>query len=661
MDEATISSASTAALQSDRLASDRLASDRPAAPAGPDLLQAVFDASPECMMIVARDGTILHINRAGLRIAQAGAAGEIVGRSVLDMIAPDHRENWRSNHERVCRGEGASWAFDLAGLSGGVWRTQAHAAPLPLPDGGFAHLSILRDVPQKRCEVRLRDGECRFRLLAHGLPDYAIFMLDPDGRVTTLIAAGERTLGYASADMVGRHVSIFYTDEEQRAGVPERALANARTSGRVEGEGWQVRRDGSRFWANTVIDAIRDEQGELVGFAAVTRDMTEWRSMEEQLRQAQKMEAVGQLTGGIAHDFNNILTAVMGNIEFITVGADGEKVRRHAAAALRAAGRGAHLTRQLLAFSRKQRLDPKPTCLNGLVSGMSEILLLTLGSTIRIELKLAEALWEALVDPNEIENALLNLAINARDAMPSGGTLTIETANQRVGCRFGGAPHDDGLEPGDYVLVSVGDTGTGMTPAVRTRAVEPFFTTKDVGRGSGLGLSQVYGIVRQSGGSVDIASAVGRGTTVRLLLPRAREAAGSVAAEQPGDQATPDCAGCRILLVDDNHDVRDVTAQTLGASGCIVTAVSGGGAALDMLRAHSFDLLVTDFAMPEMNGAELARIVASQWPRLPVLLITGRAGLSALRDFADESILAKPFRAAQLVTKVRALLDRDRS
>jgi PAS domain S-box-containing protein len=506
--------------------------------------------------------------------------------------------------------------------------------------------------------ARLQRSERRFRLLVQGVTDYAIFMLDPSGIITNWNAGAERIKGYSSAEIIGKRFSVFYSEEDRRAGVPDRALLRARHSGRFEGEGWRFRKDGTRFWANVIIDAIHDESGALVGFAKVTRDMTERREMEEQLRHLQKMEAIGRLTGGVAHDFNNLLTAVMANIDFISVEADKpslaheERVKRHAAAAMRAAARGATLTHQLLAFARKQTLAPKPTNLNELVSGMSEMFLRTLGGTIRVELGLADGLWSALVDPNQIESAILNLAINARDAMPEGGSLIIETANRRTGF----LNRRQGLEPGDYVVVCVTDTGGGMTEDVKAKAFDPFFTTKDVGKGSGLGLSQVYGIARQSGGIAELESAVGRGTTVRIYLPRARADARPRQLPGEGPAARFDNAGTRVLLADDDEQVRDVIAEALGDSGCAVTAVSNGTAALEALRAGAFEVVVIDFAMPGMNGADTAALIRAEHPGLPILFITGRADLPVLRGIGRAAVLQKPFLAAELIAKLRVLL-----
>ncbi len=388
---------------------------------------------------------------------------------------------------------------------------------------------------------------------------------------------------------------------------------------------------------------------------ALVAEMEERRSVEQQLHELQKSEAVGQLTGGIAHDFNNLLTAVISNLDLIELRTKNEAVRRYAANALRAAKRGASLTHQLLAFSRKQHLEVAPIDLNDLVRGMGDLLRHTLGGRVRVELALGTGLWPALIDPNQIESVILNLAINARDAMTDGGVLTIETANERCPARVGG------IEPGDYVIIAVADTGVGMSEEVKARAFDPFFTTKGVGKGSGLGLSQVYGIARQSGGGVEIESAPGTGTSVRVYLPRARSGVGPYPLERrvvlhPAIERRE-----RVLLVDDDEDVQGGVAECLRELGYRISVANSGGAALDALAATRFDLVVMDFAMPGMNGVEAARMIRARWPQLPILFITGHAETAALADeITQQSLLRKPFVTAELEARMRQLLSDDR-
>ena len=370
---------------------------------------------------------------------------------------------------------------------------------------------------------------------------------------------------------------------------------------------------------------------------------------EGQLYQSQKLDAVGQLTTGIAHDFNNLLTAIMGNLEFLNFETKSPRTERSLAAIRQAVDRAATLTGQLLAFSRKQHLSPEAVDLNGLIGNMTEILRSTLGGTIRIELALRPDLWCALVDPVQIELVVLNLAINARDAMPTGGILTIATDNIATGCPTpSGEP-----SPGDHVLITVGDTGTGMTEEVLARAFDPFFTTKPPGKGTGLGLSQVYGMVQQSGGDIRIETEVGRGTIVRIYLPRIQAATDEMPRPAvPAPSTAADAGPALVLIVDDDASVRETVAEMVDSLGFSVIAAESGHQALELLAAEPrIDLVITDFAMPELNGAEVARRVRQARPGLPVIFVTGFADIESLRG--EEWVLQKPFRRDGLAAKLR--------
>ena len=379
--------------------------------------------------------------------------------------------------------------------------------------------------------------------------------------------------------------------------------------------------------------------------------------VESTLRQMQRLEAVGQLTSGVAHDFNNLLTVVFGNIGFLERGLaehgiDG-KLRQRLGYMRTAAERGAKLTDQLLSFSRRQRLEPRCLDLNVAVVGMRDLLQSTMGGSIRIETELSPSLWLALVDPTQLELAILNLAINARDAMDVGGTLKVATENIRLG--MPSLPEDP--PAGDYVGICVSDTGEGMSEETRARAFEPFFTTKEVGKGSGLGLSQVLGFAKQSGGGVRIDSRSGDGTTVHIYLPRA--AATAHVPTRPAALAPADDAfrGASILLVDDDNSVREVTRAMLHDLGYLVLEAGSGGAALDLIdRAHKLDLMIVDFAMPGMNGAEVARLGRARRSNLPVLFITGFAERSTLEGVPEAHLLRKPFAQEELAARVRLAL-----
>ena len=355
--------------------------------------------------------------------------------------------------------------------------------------------------------LQLEEAERRFRILVEGVTDYAIFMLDPDGKIINWNPGAQRIKGYAPHEIIGQHFSRFYTDADRENQVPLKALETAAGRGKFEAEGWRVRKDGTKFWALVVINAIRSSKGELIGFAKVTRDLTERKATEERLQQAQKMEGIGQITGGVAHDFNNLLTVIVGNLDALQrhlqeSAPDLDRLRRSADGAMRGARRAETLTQRLLAFSRQQPLAPKSIDVGRLVTGMSDLLRRTLGEQISVETVFSGGLWRAMADPSQLEVAILNLAVNARDAMPKGGKLTIEAANVHLDEHY--ATQQAEILPGQYVLLAVSDNGVGMAPDVKAKAFDPFFTTKDVGHGTGLGLSQVYGFVKQSRGHIQI-------------------------------------------------------------------------------------------------------------------------------------------------------------
>jgi signal transduction histidine kinase/CheY-like chemotaxis protein len=413
-----------------------------------------------------------------------------------------------------------------------------------------------------------------------------------------------------------------------------------------------------------IINAIRDDADKLIGFAKVTRDLTEKRMADERSRQAQKMEGIGQLTGGVAHDFNNLLTIIIGNLETLqrnlrTPGVERDKLQRSAENAMRGARRAESLTQRLLAFSRQQPLDPKPINLARLVGGMSDLLRRTLGENIVVETVFSGGIWEALADPHQLEIAILNLAVNARDAMPDGGKLTLETANVYLDEKYAATQVE--VLPGQYVMIAVTDTGCGMSPEVKAKAFDPFFTTKDVGHGTGLGLSQVYGFVKQSRGHVKIFSEVGEGTTIKLYLPRAP--AGRAFAEKEPDQVLATGSSKEtILVVEDDPDVRAFSCETLRELSHTVLEAQSGVEALRLLEAHpEVNLVFTDIGLPGgVNGRQLAERARSLRPGLKTLFTTGYARNAIVhggRLDPGVELITKPFTQAALSEKLRSILD----
>ncbi|CAN7630956.1 ATP-binding protein [Bosea sp. LjRoot237] len=504
----------------------------------------------------------------------------------------------------------------------------------------------------------------RYRLLVESVTDYAIYMLDPQGMVISWNPGARRFKGYEDHEIIGQSFSRFYTEEDRASGLPERALSQAAEEGRFESEGWRVRKDGSRFWAHVVIDPILDQaSGRVLGYAKITRDLTERRKIEadldvarEALFQAQKIEMLGQLTGGVAHDFNNLLTAILGSLELVRRQIADERQLTLIDNAIRGASRGVSLTQRMLSFARKQELASQPVAIGGLVAGMNELLQGSIGPLIQIETHFPADLATATADPNQLETALLNLAVNARDAMPRGGVLHIRGSNEQIG---GG--HPIGLPAGGYVRLSVADNGIGMDAKTLAQATEPFFTTKGVGKGTGLGLSMVHGMAEQLGGRLQLDSCPGQGTTVEIWLPAAASAAMAETARPPVELKTEVAAAARpltVLAVDDDALVLMNTTALLEDLGHRVIEAVSGREALAILEDHGeVDLLITDHAMPQMTGAQLIAVVGERWPTLPVILATGYADLPAGAG-AGVLRLSKPFWQADLEKAVAGAMAR---
>jgi PAS domain S-box-containing protein len=512
-------------------------------------------------------------------------------------------------------------------------------------------ISITRDISVRReGDETLRRNERQFQILVDGVADYAIYLVDPTGHVSSWNSGAERIKGFHRDEIVGTHFSHFYTPEDRAAGVPERNLSVAAETGRLEAEGWRIRKDGSRFWAHVILDRVTDDDGRLIGFAKVTRDVTDQRDAARQLEEArealfqsQKMEAIGQLTGGMAHDFNNLLMAIQGALELLHRRLpDDTQTQTIFNTAMAGVSRGAGLTQRMLAFARRQQLRPVPVDFVGLVHGMSSLLQSTVGSRISMSSRLPIALDRILVDPNQLELALLNLVVNARDALPNGGAIDIAARAEAIG-----PGHRTGLAPGRYICLTVADDGQGMDPDTLARAADPFFTTKGAGKGTGLGLSMVHGLAAQSQGRLMLHSEAGKGTQAEIWLPAVK------AADQPGEstqvpdrqkhlQAPAALPALRILAVDDDTLVRVTMCAQLEEMGHIVTPAASGEQAMEAFgMGEGFDLLVTDYAMPGMTGSDLARAIWAMCPEFPVVLATGFAELPL--DETAVVRLSKPY------------------
>ncbi|MGN6376782.1 MAG: PAS domain S-box protein [Sphingomonas sp.] len=507
-------------------------------------------------------------------------------------------------------------------------------------------------VEQSRFDAHL--AERRFQMLVNSVTEYAIYMLDTSGYVRNWNAGAEAIKGYSEREIVGQHFSRFYTPEDRERGVPAAAIATALREGKYESEAWRVRKDGSRFWAHVVLDPIYDNRGEHVGFAKITRDITERRMAQEQLEQArealfqsQKLQALGELTGGIAHDFNNLMTVIRGAAELLQRDdIDPERRSRYAASIVETADRAAELTSHLLAFGRRQALKPEIVDLNLRLDAFVEMLSRTIGSAITVRLDTDADLWPVRIDSTQLETALLNAAINARDAMPDGGTITISTHN--VGAD---------KQSGDMVCIALSDTGPGMADDVLNRAFEPFFTTKPLGKGTGLGLSQLHGFAAQSGGRAEIESTVGQGTTVRILLPRS-----DGEALPPKLRVQPLHAGGSqlvVLLVEDNDRVRGFAEDLLDALGYRVMSAASADQALAMLEHERVDVVFSDVVMPGISGVQLAQRVAIERPEMPVLLTSGYSDELIEGAASHFELLPKPYSAESLASALARLVGHD--
>ncbi|MRX10101.1 PAS domain S-box protein [Pseudoduganella sp. FT25W] len=493
----------------------------------------------------------------------------------------------------------------------------------------------------------------RFRQFIMGVTDYAIYMLSPEGVVVTWNAGAQRFKGYHPDEIIGRHFSMFYTDEDRAAGRPVHALQVARTAGKFEDEGWRVRKDGSRFWASVVIDPIVDPQGELLGFAKITRDITERRVAAEQLErarealfQSQKLEAIGKLTGGIAHDFNNLLNVIMNGLELLRLSRDPAVHAKSVDTMSRAAQRGASLTQQLLAFARQQPLRQEAHDAGRVIRSFEAVLRRALPDDMRLHLQLDSDLPQAMLDPTQFESALLNLVVNARDAMEGVGEVQLELAAVTLA-----AAEVAQLPAGRYVRVVVRDQGTGMTPEVMARAVEPFFTTKEVGKGTGLGLSQVYGLMQQCHGMLTLDSHPGEGTAVSMYFP----------AVEGGDLDDENAAAGteQVLLVDDQPEVLETAISLFSHLGYEVLAADNGEQALETLRSNpGIAILFSDVVMPGMSGVELGKAARQEFPDLKIVLASGYVK-TALRDempdIGNFEMIAKPYRLSDLIRTLKVL------
>ncbi|MDB5715974.1 MAG: Histidine kinase [Sphingomonadales bacterium] len=627
-----------------------------------DLYRLLFEAITDYAIYVLDPNGIISNWNAGAQRFKGYRAEEVVGTHFSRFYRAEDRANGlptRALETAATQGkfEAEGWRVRKDGTQ--FW---AHVVIDPIRGAsgeilGFA--KITRDLTERRAaEQSLRNSQEQFRLLVQSVTDYAIYMIDPTGHVSSWNAGAERIKGYAPDEIIGSHFSRFYTAPDIESGLPDTALETARSTGRFAAEGKRIRKDGTEFRASVVIDAVWNDAGELIGFAKITRDVTErdaaQRELErarEALFQSQKMEAIGQLTGGIAHDFNNLLMAILSSLELLgkRLPAD-PMMQKLVNNAVQGAQRGATLTQRMLAFARRQELTTISVDIPKTVMGMADLLERSLGPAWSIETRFPLNIGAVSADINQLEMALLNLVVNARDAMPDGGTITIQAREHSVS--DGESPQ---LKAGKYVNLSVSDTGTGMDAATLARAMEPFFTTKGVGKGTGLGLSMIHGFADQLNGTFLLKSISGKGTTAEIWLPTAETVPVQSGSEAIVDAPAP-IVPRTILAVDDDPLILMNTGALLEDMGHTVFLADTGEEALSIfVERPEIELVITDHAMPGMTGMELAKALRDVKPDIAIILATG-FGEMQNRDTQPVMRLGKPFSQADLRKSVAEAL-----
>jgi len=603
-------------------------------------------------ILVHRSGRIVYTNRAATRQFGASSAEVLSGRTYAEFVIPENKA--------ACeRDADAARIAVIRALDGSYHRVEVAAAPIRYR-GRPATQVILRGLPST--------GSTSTGPYVHTAAPAAqgVVILDALGFVETWDAGAEAITGFRAEDIVGRDLAAIFTPEAQERDDHGTALRTAITQGRHQGEGWKRRRDGTRFWCSVAVVAQYNAERKIEGFVVVLRDLTAQhagdeaaRRTEDQLRQAQRMEAIGRLAGGIAHDFNNLLTAINGHAQFLLDDLDENHPSRTDAEEIRrSADRASALTRQLLAFSRRQELQPRVVNLNEIIGDMGMLFRRVLSETIEVETTLEADLGPVRADAGQMEQVIMNLVVNARDALPRGGTISIRTSNIDLDDAYADTRIDVG--PGAYVLVSVSDNGIGMDRETMAHIFEPFFTTKEEGKGTGLGLATVYGIVKQSGGHIWVYSEAGKGTTFKIYLPRVSESGETLQRPPRGREQAR--TGETVLLVEDDPAVRGLARRVLETRGYRVLEAGTGADAMQVAREHNaqIDLLISDVVVPDMHGADIAQRVVEIQPAVKLLFMSGYTDQDIQRHGAITAgmpFLEKPFTPDSFARKVREVLD----
>jgi PAS domain S-box-containing protein len=613
----------------------------------------IWMVSEDLLGVSNFEGYFLSVNPAWTTLL-GWSEDEIKSLHANELRHPDDARDAAAARARLSQGVSTVRLENRFRHRDGSWRWIAWTMTA---DQGLIYVAGRHITSEKEAAAALRESERQFSSLVAGVVDYAFIMLDPKGTVASWNTGAERIKGYVADEIIGRHFSQFYTAEDRKNGEPERALAMAVEAGRFEAEAWRLRKDGSLFFANVVIDAIRDESGTLIGFAKITRDITERRNAQEaldraqaQLAQSQKMEALGQLTGGVAHDFNNLLMVVSGQAQALMRRLTDPKNMRSLESIMAAASRGEALTRQLLTFARRQPQNPHTVNLSQTVTAFHDVLSSSARGKIDLRIDIPQTVWPVSIDIPEFELTLVNLVVNARDAMPEGGSIVVSGENVTLA----GEETPEGIK-GEFVALTVTDTGSGIPAELLPKIFEPFFTTKTAGKGTGLGLSQAYGFAQQSGGVIGVRSQIDVGTQITLYLPRSLHPIAVAVPTEAADQSAGQ--GETILVVEDNPDVKAVAVTLLEQLNYRAIAVESAKAALTFLANETpVDLVFSDVMLPgDLDGLGLAEAIAKRYPRLPVLLTSGYA--KALTGRHGLPILRKPYQLSALAAAIRSTLD----
>ena len=626
------------------------------------MLRAILDSAVAAILAIDSVGRIQSVNPAAERMF-GYSADEMLGQPI-NMLMP---EPYRTQHDGYLVRHLTTGEKKIIGIGREVegQRKDGTIFPIHLAVGAFEvggqrfFSGIINDLSARaRLQAEIDRQSLLFQAVFDHVPE-ALVISSPDGQIILVNPAATRMFGYTADEAVGLWLSALFSDPADL----EKLEANSAAQAAGGTESWTIsaplkRKDGSKFPGQGHVADIDGADGSRVAVVSLFRDMTEELRQKEAALKSQRLEAIGQLSGGIAHDFNNLLTIISGNLELLEETISNPQDHELLSRAARAADSGARLTNRLLTFARRRQLAAEVINLNEQVRGMTELLQRTIGDTIELRTHLARDLWLARVDAGEVEAAVLNLAINARDAMPDGGKLAIRTDNAML--EDGEIGFEGPLTAGEYVRISVSDNGAGMTKETLSRVFEPFFTTKAPGRGTGLGLSTIYGFVKQSNGNITIYSELGTGTTVNLYLPRSSDAKSAEQAGAPSDALA--AKGERVLVVEDNRDVRALTVKRFERLGYqVVECVTGAEAREALKNGLAVDIVFTDIMMPGgLTGIDLGRWVGENRPKLPVILTTGFAEEIAGTTTGKESwtILRKPYTQKDLANVVRTVLEK---